>query len=579
MRKLLISKRNIAVAALAGLVLCLLAYFALDIPFFEFEDAQTRASLTTSASADGTLAFSYDGDAIILREPDGLSVTVYALTVEGTTALEQTEIDSLTQDYMGSFAAVASAQSADTDGDGVAETVYAAAKTDMEFTQGYLPSAPAFLTEEIPFEAVFQDRTTFYLYYGQTLLISQEVEIVSGLGNVYTLTTDESGAVAGIDTNDVRSGLTFIYRPSGTETYVMRYQVEDNSLFTLRHLRAMLPFLLIIALSAACIALDVVLRRRLYKKTGAPAGRAAPFVRENTRERLLFDFNFLRWSVMAVSFVLLIYGARIAGRWFSDVMLPVFSCPYNQDQLIGSSCYMLSHLSFLSDYSLREILLFVGGFLLSAVVLGRILCGFVCPLGFLQDIVHEIRQAFHAEGIALTEKLYAVLRLIKWVMLLIFLGIGFLGGNFCDFCPALALSPAFAGFQISLYFSGFLMVAVIVASFFKRRAFCNVCPLGYLLGILHKFSLFRLKKDCQACTECGACYEACPMGIKSIYTEREKTDITTSDCILCGECVRQCPEDNAIAITFCGRRVYASSRLKFMRRAATRARRKRHGKQ
>lgn len=579
MKRPAISAKYVRIAILTSLVLCLLAYFALNIPFFEFEDALARASLTTSVSEDGTLKFTYDGDAIILQASDAQDIAAYALTVDGTTALEQTELDALTEDYMGSFAAVAAGQSADTDEDGVLETVYVSAKTDMEFTQGYLPSAPAFLDDAIPFEVVFQDRTTFILYYERQFLINTEVEIVSGLGNEYTVTTDENGAITGLNTNDVRSGLTFTYRPSDTATYVMNYQVEDNSLFTIRHLRAMLPFLLIVGLSAVCIALDLVLRKRLYKKSGAPEARTDAFAREGTRERFRLDFNFLRWAVMAISFVLLVYGARIVGRWFSDVMLPVFSCPYNQDQLVGSSCYMLSHLSFLTDYSLREILLFAGSFLLSAVLLGRILCGFVCPLGFLQDIMHGIRQAFHAEGIALTEKLYAVLRLIKWAMLLIFLGIGFLGGNFCDFCPALALSPAFAGFQISLYFSGFMMVAVIVAGFFKRRMFCNVCPLGYLLGILHKFSLFKLKKDCQACTECGACYEACPMGIKSIYTEREKSDILTSDCILCGECVRQCPEDKAIAITFCGKRVYTSSRLKFMQRTASRQRRKRNGKQ
>lgn len=64
------------------------------------------------------------------------------------------------------------------------------------------------------------------------------------------------------------------------------------------------------------------------------------------------------------------------------------------------------------------------------------------------------------------------------------------------------------------------------------------------------------------------------MGIKSIYTEREKADITTSDCIFCGACVRNCPEDRAIAITFCGKRIYTSSRLKYMKRVAAPQKRK-----
>jgi polyferredoxin len=109
-----------------------------------------------------------------------------------------------------------------------------------------------------------------------------------------------------------------------------------------------------------------------------------------------------------------------------------------------------------------------------------------------------------------------------------------------------------------------LFVFVLMGGFFKRRLFCTVCPLGYLMGLLHKVSLFRIKKDCMACTECGACYEACPMGIKTIYTERDRCDVTEANCILCGECVRCCPEDNALSVTFAGRKLYTASRKQIM---------------
>ena len=80
------------------------------------------------------------------------------------------------------------------------------------------------------------------------------------------------------------------------------------------------------------------------------------------------------------------------------------------------------------------------------------------------------------------------------------------------------------------------------------------------------------------CDECGACYEACPMGIKSVFTVREGKgkydiqciDVTTSDCIMCGECVRRCPENNALAITFCGKKIYTADRMKFMKQYAPR---------
>ena len=54
------------------------------------------------------------------------------------------------------------------------------------------------------------------------------------------------------------------------------------------------------------------------------------------------------------------------------------------------------------------------------------------------------------------------------------------------------------------------------------------------------------------------------MGIKQIYTEREKADVTDMNCILCGECVKKCPEDNALAMTFAGKRIYTASRKQVM---------------
>ena len=212
----------------------------------------------------------------------------------------------------------------------------------------------------------------------------------------------------------------------------------------------------------------------------------------------------------------------------------------------------------------KDILLFVGSTLGFTILLGRALCGFLCPMGLIQDLMDKLRRKTRIEGIAPNEKLYKALTPIKWCLVFIFLGLCFVGGNFCNFCPAVAVSPILAGMSASLYVSGFLMVFVLIGGFFKRRLFCTVCPLGFLVGLLHKISLFRIKKDCTACTECGACYEACPMGIKTIYTEREKTDVTDVNCILCGECVRRCPENNALSVTFAGLPIYKASRQQVM---------------
>lgn len=278
-------------------------------------------------------------------------------------------------------------------------------------------------------------------------------------------------------------------------------------------------------------------------------------------------FVIARWIVMIISFLLLTWGGAWIGYWFEELYFPVLWCSkYNSEQIVSSSCYYISHLNNLFTLSWQTIATFFACFLIPLVLFGKLICGFICPMGFVQDTLHVFRQKTGVEGIAMNDKLYERLAIIKWSAVMIFLGMGFAGLDFCNVCPAVTLSPAFSGFKTSIYVSGFLMIFVLVGSFFKHRFFCNICPMGLIMGLFHKVSAVRLKKDCTACTECGACYAACPMGIKSVYTERERADVTTINCIMCGECVRNCPEDDALRLTMAGKTLYRSSREGFMKR-------------
>ncbi|SFS03367.1 4Fe-4S binding protein [Anaeromicropila populeti] len=331
---------------------------------------------------------------------------------------------------------------------------------------------------------------------------------------------------------------------------------------------ALLPFLVISILSAAGITLCIYIRKYYIKKDYVAGKFCEERAGRRTGRRIggrqADKFTLIRWVSMISSTILLIFGARMFGTWFSSIDLPVLSCAIDGEQLGESGCYYLTHLSDLFTLPWKEIIMFLLSLFGFLLLFGRIFCGFVCPMGLLQDIVHSIRQGLGIEGISLNEKLYQGLKPVKWFLVIVFLCLCFVGGNFCNFCPAVSLTPAFAGFKVSLFVSGFIMVMVIVGSFFKRRFWCTICPMGYLMGLVYKITPFRLKKDCQSCTECGACYEACPMGIKSIYTERENEDVTTTDCIMCGECIKKCPENNALSLKFAGKDLYKASRKSFM---------------
>lgn len=344
------------------------------------------------------------------------------------------------------------------------------------------------------------------------------------------------------------------------------YDTSLEKIFSPDYLKTLVPLFIIILLSAVGIAAILWLRRQMLKTDpnyARFANRCGKGMGKAPKQKPVL-FMIIRWAVMLVFAFLMIWGGLIFGLKMSSVSIPVLSCPWNTAQMTESSCYYLSHLNELLELPVKSILLFVGSTLLFILLLGRAVCGFLCPMGLVQDVMDKIRQKTKAEGISANEKLHEALALAKWSMVLVFIGLCFAGGNFCNFCPAVAVSPILAGMSTSLYVSGFLMIFVLIGGFFKRRLFCNICPLGYLVGLFHKVSLFRIQKDCTACTECGACYEACPMGIKTIYTEREKSDVTGADCIMCGECVRCCPEDRALLLTCAGFHLYTSSRKDVM---------------
>jgi len=346
--------------------------------------------------------------------------------------------------------------------------------------------------------------------------------------------------------------------------YIPFYTYEEEvftstaeEFFSLQHLVRLLPFVIISLLAAACILIIVSLRKssKVRKKRGS--------VKLTGQKRSVFMI--IRWVCMILFSCLIMFGGILTGTVIGGISFPVLACPTNRSQLLESSCYFLAHLPQLfEEFSAGGIILFFVSTIGFAILFGRVICGFLCPMGLIQDIMHQIRQKTGVKGVRVNESTYNRLKPVKWVMVLIMLGITFAGGEFCAFCPAMATSPVFAGLAVSLYLSGFMMIIVLVGSFFKRRFWCNICPLGLLIGLTHKISPFRIKKDVQSCTECGACYEACPMGVKIIYTERKKTDVTDMNCIMCGECIRKCPENNALTMTFAGKKIYTASRRQVM---------------
>ncbi|MGI6173895.1 MAG: 4Fe-4S binding protein [Christensenellales bacterium] len=193
----------------------------------------------------------------------------------------------------------------------------------------------------------------------------------------------------------------------------------------------------------------------------------------------------------------------------------------------------------------------LGTVLLFGVLVGRLICGFLCPFGFLQDLLHKIR----SPKPKLPRRADKMLRWGKYVALAaVFLlpalltdafGIG--APYFCKYiCPAgtleggvaLAIANSAVRGAIGFLFSWKMAVLllVLVSSVLLYRPFCKyLCPLGALYGLLNRFSAYRMRVDEEKCVHCGKCERTCPMGVEVLR------DINSAECIRCGMCKNACP--------------------------------------
>lgn len=198
---------------------------------------------------------------------------------------------------------------------------------------------------------------------------------------------------------------------------------------------------------------------------------------------------------------------------------------------------------------------YVLGFLMAVGALcGRLVCGFLCPFGLVQDLLHKIplpkkwklRRLPGERWISYLK--YAVL--LVFVILLPSLAVNIIGQGdpwFCKYiCPSgtllggiplVALGDGFRGAAGLLFDWKVLLLSLIVLlSIFYYRPFCRfLCPLGAIYGLTNPISLYHYRVAEDRCTHCGACRRACKLGIDPVKTPN------SPECIRCGACVRACP--------------------------------------
>lgn len=261
-----------------------------------------------------------------------------------------------------------------------------------------------------------------------------------------------------------------------------------------------------------------------------------------------------RWKIQAVVTLLInshfvgFFTGKIYKGKLKSICVPGLNC-YSCPGAVGS-CPIGSLQAVIGSSKFKFAYYIVGIMMLFGVLFGRLVCGFLCPFGWFQELLHKIPSKKFS-----TKKLKA-LTYLKYVILVLFVivlpmtivnEVGMGDPWFCKWlCPAgilegaLPLSIVDEGIRAALgtlfTWKSCLLLGIITLSVFFYRPFCKwICPLGAFYAMFNKVSFYRYSIDKDKCTNCGVCSNLCKMDVEVYKTPNH------TECIRCGDCINICP--------------------------------------
>ena len=262
-----------------------------------------------------------------------------------------------------------------------------------------------------------------------------------------------------------------------------------------------------------------------------------------TKRRLIQLYAALLYNAHARGFI---EGSIYTGP-LKNLCVPGLNC-YSCPGAVGA-CPLGALQNALASSGARAPYYVLGILLLFGLVLGRVVCGWLCPMGLVQELLHKIPSPKVKKGRwsrALSHLKYAIL-LVFAAALPLYFGLRWSPvPAFCKYiCPAgtlegalaLLAHPENAGMvsMLGALFAGklFILLLVLAACVFVFRAFCRfLCPLGAIYGLFARISLLGVQVEPAKCISCGLCERRCPVDIRCVG-DRE--------CVHCGACIAVCP--------------------------------------
>ncbi len=256
------------------------------------------------------------------------------------------------------------------------------------------------------------------------------------------------------------------------------------------------------------------------------------------------------WALLTNSYLVGFVQGKIYKGRLKNLCVPglnCYSCPGALGACpIGAMQAVIGNWNFKFAFYVAGFLMFVGA------LAGRFVCGWLCPFGLIQDLLHKIpfpKKIGTFPGDKILRKVKYVIFVVFVILLPMFV-VDILGQGspfFCKFiCPAgtlegglplVLLNQSMRGAVGWLYaWKNVLLLVTVVLSVLIYRPFCKyICPLGAVYSVFNPISVFRYCVDREKCTGCGMCKKVCKMQVDPVEHANHL------ECIRCGECKKACP--------------------------------------
>lgn len=256
------------------------------------------------------------------------------------------------------------------------------------------------------------------------------------------------------------------------------------------------------------------------------------------------------WALFTNSYLLGFAQGKIYKGKLKNLCVPglnCYSCPGALGACpIGAMQAVIGNWNFKFAFYVAGFLMFVGA------LLGRFVCGWLCPFGLIQDLLHKIpfpKKIGTFRGDLLLRKLKYLIFIVFVILLPLFV-VDILGQGspwFCKLiCPAGTLEGGIPLVLLNqsmrsalgwLYaWKNVLLAVNVFLSILVYRPFCKyICPLGAVYSVFNPVSVFRYRVDREACVGCGICADVCRMQVDPVKNANHP------ECIRCGACKKACP--------------------------------------